>query len=167
MSGGCFSGTGPDDWTCRDTHCIHKMRGSIQTAITTCGCGLQPMVVNPVYAKTGKYWILTVVRFDCQLTVSSLRYRVLTVQTNGLTLVHVNKCAYIGVKKWPARLGRSYSVYLRGVTVKTTLAPGAVAIGSIFSIRVCTMHSLHLRFSDFTVTLPPFPSGAITATSIV
>lgn len=64
MSGGCFSGTGPDDWTC----CIHKMRGSIQTEITTsirptttCGCGLQPMVVNPVYAKTGKYWILAVV----------------------------------------------------------------------------------------------------------
>lgn len=68
MSGGCFSRTNPDDWTCCDTHCIHKMRGSIQTEITTlvqptttCGCGLQPMVVNPVYAKTGKYWMLAVV----------------------------------------------------------------------------------------------------------
>lgn len=35
MSGGVFSGTSPDVWTCRDTHCIHKMRGSIQTEITT------------------------------------------------------------------------------------------------------------------------------------
>ena len=35
MSGGCFSGTGPDDWTCGDTHCIHKVRGSIQPEITT------------------------------------------------------------------------------------------------------------------------------------
>lgn len=61
MSGGCFSGTGPDDWTCGDTHCIHKVRGSIQPEITTCGCWLQPMVVNPVYAKTGKYWVLAVV----------------------------------------------------------------------------------------------------------
>ena len=33
MSGGCFSGNGPDDWTCGDTHCIHKVRGSIQTEI--------------------------------------------------------------------------------------------------------------------------------------
>ena len=34
-SGVVFSGTSPDVWTFRDTHCIHKMRGSIQTEITT------------------------------------------------------------------------------------------------------------------------------------
>lgn len=65
-SGGVFSGISPDVWTCRDTHCIHKMRGSIQIEITTVhnlwllattyGCRPQPMIVNPVYAKTGNTW---------------------------------------------------------------------------------------------------------------
>ncbi|UWG73722.1 MAG: hypothetical protein [Bacteriophage sp.] len=37
-----LSGTGPDDWTYRDTHCIHKMRDSIQPEIL-------PKVVNNLW----------------------------------------------------------------------------------------------------------------------
>nr|DAM58600.1 MAG TPA: hypothetical protein [Caudoviricetes sp.] len=44
---------------------VQQRSSSIQSEIQPTVVGQQPMVVNPVYAKTGKYWILAVDTIEC------------------------------------------------------------------------------------------------------
>ena len=44
---------------------VQQRSSSIQSEIQPKVVGQQPMVVNPVCAKTGKYWILAVDTVDC------------------------------------------------------------------------------------------------------